>query len=187
MSQLSCSGYLIALPSRRLRSQLCYLAITVLKHVSTSYQQCSWLHQLLLETLAASVPFFAQPIILTPLPSGCFLIKSSNVTTLPPDSMIFFAAVSDIEKAQTVSLWPRLPVPRTLPGTTTTSFALVICASLLTLISRRLALGPASSSWRARHIGALFLLKALRRLQIVLSITVWANICNINSYSKVPK
>src|SRR5581483_4468831 len=180
------SGCLTAWPFLRLRLSPCCPARAALQRASTSCLRCSLSRRRLLSFAALSLSS-DQPIMRTPFPSGCFFIRSSNVTTLPPAVITFLAAFSDIEKAQTVSLCPRSPVPRTLPGITTTSSDLVISASLRTLISRLFALGPASSSSRARQIGALFFLKAWRRVQIVLSTIVLANIRDVNSYQKIPK
>src|SRR6187200_1799839 len=97
--------------------------------------------------------------------------------------MIFFAAIAEIEKAQTVSLWPIDPAPNILPGTITTSLFLVTFVNLFTLTSLLFDLGPKSSSSSALQIGALFFLKALRRVQIVLSTRISVNILLIYPFN----
>src|SRR5919202_213830 len=115
-------------------------------------------------------------MIRTALPSGYLSIKSSRVMILPPDSIIFLAAISEIEKAQTISLWPIAPAPRSLLGTTTTSPFLVTLANLLTLTSLLFDRERDDLYSKDLQIGALVFLKAPRRAHILLSTKLSANI-----------
>src|SRR6266487_77579 len=128
-----------------------------------------------------------QPIIRTPLPSGYLSLKSLRVMTFPPTSVIFFAAISEIEKAQTVNLWSISPDPRTLPGTTMTSPFLVTDDNLEILTSLLIDLAFEISCSRDLQIEVLFFLKAFRKAHTILPTKVLENIVTIPSLIRNPQ
>ena len=86
---------------------------------------------------------------------GCLEVISAKLITLPPAATILPAAASDMPNADIVMPWPMLPVPRTLPGTATTSPSFVRPAILPRLTVLRALVGFRASFDRRLQIGAL--------------------------------
>ena len=76
---------------------------------------------------------------------GLCFSSSSIVISEPPAPTIADLAVIDAFSAATVTLWDIFPEPRTFPGTTTMSPALVCLSILPTFTVGRLRVGRATS------------------------------------------